>query len=388
MSTLASLSNDELIARLSELRAGERRATAEVIRYLAEVDRRRLYLDVACSSLHSFCIERLGYSEEEATKRMRVARLCARMPRVIDELETGGIHLTGLFVLSNVLTDENADALLAEARGKTRREIEAVLARWFPQPDVLPMIVPVPASREVTCPGTGDCGATGGAVTASVETPRPRIEALSAHSFRVELTASAELRAKIDLAQNLLSHVIAPGDLPRLIERALDALIETETKRRLGAGKARKSRSPRPRQSSKPSRHVPVEVAREVWDRDGRQCTFVDAQGRRCGERRFLTLEHRDPFARGGPATVENLCVLCTPHNQESARRVFGEEHVDAKRRASHEAAIRDKTTRALVGLGFRRKQAVGAIDELERRGGTRVEVEPLLRGALALLVP
>ena len=80
--------------------------------------------------------------------------------------------------------------------------------------------------------------------------------------------------------------------------------------------------------------------------------------------------------------------MLCTPHNQHSARRVFGEEHVDAKRRASHEAAIRDKTTRALVGLGFRRKQAVGAIDELERRGGTRVEVEPLLRGALALLVP
>ncbi|HMR10711.1 MAG TPA: hypothetical protein PKA88_33265, partial [Polyangiaceae bacterium] len=80
--------------------------------------------------------------------------------------------------------------------------------------------------------------------------------------------------------------------------------------------------------------HVPVEVARAVWKRDGERCTFVDAAGRRCGETRFLTLEHRDPFARGGTPSVENLCVLCEPHNQQAARRAFGAEFVWRKQRA------------------------------------------------------
>jgi len=50
--------------------------------------------------------------------------------------------------------------------------------------------------------------------------PRSRVEPLSAASFRVELTASAELRQKLELAQNLLSHAVSTGDLASLFERA------------------------------------------------------------------------------------------------------------------------------------------------------------------------
>ena len=59
-----------------------------------------------------------------------------------------------LFLLSNRLTADNVDALLAETRGKTRREIERVLARWFPKSDVLPMVVPLRAEPGVLA-GTG-----------------------------------------------------------------------------------------------------------------------------------------------------------------------------------------------------------------------------------------
>ena len=164
MDNLVSLSKEELLARLSALRSEERRATAEVVVYLAEVDRRGLYLESACSSLHSFCIERLGYSEDAAMKRMRVARLVRQLPQVLDELESGAIHLTGLFLLSNRLTADNVDALLAETRGKTRREIERVLARWFPKSDVLPMVVPLGlqpgalagTGEAIACPETGE----------------------------------------------------------------------------------------------------------------------------------------------------------------------------------------------------------------------------------------
>ena len=152
MDALASLSNEQLLAQLPELRSRERRAIAEVIVCLAEVDRRRLFLREACSSLYTFCIERLGYSEDAARKRMRVARLYRELPQVLDELTSGSIHLTGLFLLSGHLTEDNADPLLAATRGKTRREIELVIARWFPKPDVLPSITPLGADS--TGPGT------------------------------------------------------------------------------------------------------------------------------------------------------------------------------------------------------------------------------------------
>ena len=66
--------------------SAERAASAEVIEHLIEIDRRRLYLDQACSSLTRYCIERLGYSEDGAHKRARVARVAEKLPCVLEEL--------------------------------------------------------------------------------------------------------------------------------------------------------------------------------------------------------------------------------------------------------------------------------------------------------------
>ena len=332
---------------------------------------------------------------------------------------------TGTGTLTKTGNADNVDALLAETRGKTRREIERVLARWFPKSDVLPMVVPLglksgglagtgaafasPGTCEtatcrgtggaIACPETGEVVAcpgnsgTGGAIAspgtceadgtstslATHRGPPARVQPLSAQSYRVEFTASTELHAKLEHAQALLSHAVAPGALPEIFERALDALIALETKRRQGVehAKPRKKKEPKP-----DSRHVPVDVARAVWNRDGYQCTFVDELGRRCSAKRFLTLEHTDPYARGGPPTVENLCVLCDPHNQHAARREFGEAHVQRKQR---EAETYAKVARALVAQGFPRKLTREALDTLRRRGG-EPELQGLLRQALALL--
>ena len=140
---VCALSDRDLLARLPEVRGLERRAIAEVIAHLAEVERRRLYLTEACSSMYTFCIERLGYSENEAYTRLQVARLCSQFPAALEALESGSIHLTGLALLCPKVTQANAQELLDEARGKTRREIEALLARRFPRPDVLPSITPL-----------------------------------------------------------------------------------------------------------------------------------------------------------------------------------------------------------------------------------------------------
>src|SRR6478609_750440 len=143
METMPTLSDRELLARMPTLVRAERAASAEVIAHLMEIERRQLYLGEACSSLFAYCRERLGYSEDEALKRMRVARMALDVPAALDELRSGAIHLTGLFVLSRYVTPENADELLGEARGKSRRELERLLARLFPRPDVAERIAPI-----------------------------------------------------------------------------------------------------------------------------------------------------------------------------------------------------------------------------------------------------
>jgi hypothetical protein len=75
---------------------------------------------------------------------------------VLEELRAGTIHMTGLFLLSKHLTEDNAQALLAEARGKSRRQLEEVIASWFPRPDVAPSLALLATHGDFTCSGAGN----------------------------------------------------------------------------------------------------------------------------------------------------------------------------------------------------------------------------------------
>ena len=129
MHALTSVSDLELRERLSAAVSTERVAAADVVYHLAELDRRKLYLEDACSSLFAYCVERLGYSEDGANKRVRVARLVQRFPQVLDDLASGEVHLTGLFLLSGHLTENNVEQLMGEARRKSKHQIEELIAR-------------------------------------------------------------------------------------------------------------------------------------------------------------------------------------------------------------------------------------------------------------------
>ena len=68
---------------------------------------------------------------------------------------------------------------------------------------------------------------------------------------------------------------------------------------------------------------MPASVKRAVWARDGGQCAFVGTEGR-CTARGFLELHHVEPFALGGPTTIDNLQLRCRAHNAYEAEMAFG----------------------------------------------------------------
>ena len=133
---LAHLSNEELLAGVRGLVSQGRTVLARLLAYLGEVEERRLDLQSACSSLFEFCLRRLGMSEDEACRRVAAARLVRRFPVALGMIERGEIHLTGLLMLRDHLTDEGGEQLLRAAAGKSKGELQHLLAELFPRPDV------------------------------------------------------------------------------------------------------------------------------------------------------------------------------------------------------------------------------------------------------------
>jgi len=130
------LADEELLARLHKLMRKDRALTARLLVHLGEVDARGLYRDHAYSSMHVYAVEALGLSDAEASLRIRAARLVRKFSRVLTMFEREELHLTAIGLLSKIMSPENHVAVLAQARHATKAEIEQLIARYCPQPDV------------------------------------------------------------------------------------------------------------------------------------------------------------------------------------------------------------------------------------------------------------
>ena len=64
-------------------------------------------------------------------------------------------------------------------------------------------------------------------------------------------------------------------------------------------------------------RAIPAAVKRQVWQRDGGRCSYVDRRtGRRCNSRHMIEIDHILPYALGGGADPGNLRLLCGAHHR------------------------------------------------------------------------
>jgi hypothetical protein len=151
----------------------------------------------------------------------------------------------------------------------------------------------------------------------------------------MRLTARRATIERLRRAQDILSHAVPDGDVDEILYRALGALTEQEERKRgmapaprsgpqrsQAAAKAVRADAPRARTAEKgpvvagTSRRVARAVEREVRERDGHACAFIGADGRRCGETRFVEIHHLKPWITGGPGTAVNLGLRCRAHNQ------------------------------------------------------------------------
>jgi hypothetical protein len=379
---LHQTTDETLITELDTLVGDERKRTADVLAHLAEVDARTLYAERGYSSMFRYVVEHLGYCDGGARHRITAARLARRFPIIFERVAAGAIHLTGLNIIGAHLTAANHVELLDAVQGKSKRQIEEIVAARSPRSDVLSMIVPVHAAApapmdSASPPPTSSPGSPSAALAGT--TP------LSAESFAVTFTIDRRTRDTLAEAQALLRHTVPDGDTGAIFARALDGMVAKLRKRKF-------AETDKPRASAKTdpdSRHIPADVKRDVAERDGRACTFVSDDGRRCAAGDWLEYHHEDPHGRGGPSTVENIRLLCATHNALLAERDYGREHIEAHKRACRvrppavPADLIDLAQQGLRELGFKQPLANRAVRHAAADLDANASLETLLRTSL-----
>ncbi len=212
---LKSLSDAELLRRLTELAQHSRRVEAELIAHIAEVDERRLYAREAMPSMFAYCREVLHLSEPEAYLRIAVARASRQHPMLLTMLADGRLHLSGIERLAPHLTRDNRETLLNRATHKSKRQVEELVAELQPRPDVRAAMRRLPERRRLAQPTPALQLRPDGVQSAPRPVPaRPAaVEPLAPARYKVCFTASAGLRDKLERLQALMRSSVPDGDL-------------------------------------------------------------------------------------------------------------------------------------------------------------------------------
>jgi hypothetical protein len=249
-------------------------------------------------------------------------------------LAAGAIHLTAVRLLSPHLTPANHREALDSARGKKKPEIEAIVARLSPRPDVPASVRKLPAPRpSAFLPAEAPIAPENRLTAEPLSVPRAAVTPLSPDRYKLQLTIGGDTLEKLRLVKDMLSHAIPSGDDAAVLDRALTALLVDLAKKKFAdTRKPRRSRAKDPQ-----SRDAAAAVKRAVWVRDLGRCAFIGTNGHRCNERRFVEFHHVDPYALGGEATVDKIELRCRRHNDYEGRLYFG------KRRRDDTGAVREK---------------------------------------------
>ena len=152
---------------------------------------------------------------------------------------------------------------------------------------------------------------------------RDLVEPLTADLRRMHITVPKRLLEKLDRARDALSHSKPGASIAEILEAGLDLLLDRAAKRKGLVAKPQRKLHP-----AKADR-VRASVLREVWRRDGGRCQFRLPNGEICGSTVGLEVHHREPRARGGGHTAEDLVLHCKPHHRFVTRQDFGDEWVE-----------------------------------------------------------
>jgi hypothetical protein len=288
----------------------EIKTTTAILQHLKKIDDRKLYAEMNCDSLFTYCTKVLRYSESQAHRRITAARLLGQIPDLDKKIENGTLTLTNIVQAQSFflyekragrpLELERKIEILARLENQPTREAERILIAEHPEDR--------PIDRE-------------------------SIRFITPSAIELKFILDPELLRKLTRIKVLLGHRFPLGNWADIINEIcdetlerIDPLIKAERarersgyvaeERHVAIGKTRQRDETE--NTAKPARTwISTATRSRVWKRDGGRCVHIDPKsGLRCNSTLRIEIDHIRPVALGGENSTENLRLLCRAHNQ------------------------------------------------------------------------
>ncbi len=127
---LAHLSDQTLLQQTLLLVKREKEILSEILEHLEEVRRRRLFCDLGYGSLFQYCVKHLGYSEDQAYRRLSAMKIVKAVPAVQGQIVSGELTLANLCVAQSLFKVEpgvDKEKVLLELKNKSKREAQVIV---------------------------------------------------------------------------------------------------------------------------------------------------------------------------------------------------------------------------------------------------------------------
>jgi hypothetical protein len=315
---LKHLSDETLLKQTHHLVQREREVLVKVLHHLREIERRRLFSTLKCRSLFEYATRELGYSEDQAYRRIQAMRLLKDLPELENQLTAGTLSLTHLGMAHSLFKNEeklSAKTFTREEKLNCFRKIENTSKREAEK------ILLMAASS-----------------TAFVLLPE-KIRTVSENEVEIRFVANETLLQQIEILRGLLAHRSPQITLGDLFAKLCELGISKWSPAKLQSAPARlpMKHSPtdqvssrmapsdplqmKPPTPSRPQSSVEASLRRQVWREAREKCE-------NCRSLYALEIDHRVPRALGGVSTRSNLRLLCRSCNQRAAIKTLGERQM------------------------------------------------------------
>jgi hypothetical protein len=277
---IRKLSDDEVIAGLDNRVEFETTNEAEMIDYIREVLYRRLWLKYHANNIYDFMTgAHYHYPPAVAQRKIDAARMMEVFPEIKELMLREELNISQLGMLAQALRQKEI-SLEAQAqvldlmRGQNIENSRIIINEAFE--------IQVKKRESVRLQRDG--------------------------SVRLNATFSKEEWEIITKAKELISHSVPSGEIAKVLTYCA---AFTVSKKDLSTSAA----EVKPRQSQGVSRAS----RRFVFKRD-KTCRFQHPDGRFCGSKYQLQVDHIISKWKGGSNDVENLQLLCGVHNRHKYR--------------------------------------------------------------------
>lgn len=286
---LTKITDSNLIANTETLAREERGLLTKVLHHLREIERRRLYSSLGYKSLFDFATRKLGYSEDQAYRRIAAMRLLNELPDVETSIQSGALSLTHISLAHQHFQREkkhSGQALSTEAKASV---LEKIANR------------PIREAEQITLSLS----------TAPATLSPDQIKIVADDRVEFRFQANGRVRGKVEHLKGLLAHKHPSLTLGELFEILCEIGIQQLN-----------PATPLPPRKRRVIKISKAQMRRAVFKRAGNRCEH-------CGSTYALEVDHIKPQAKGGATTLENLRVLCRSCNQRHAIAELGLEKMD-----------------------------------------------------------